>query len=91
MFAPRWELLTDFLNAGRDLAVLASEPCPLPVPPSLPQLPPDEGRPAYQRELPGMPATWLAVGVGGRNSSKDGGHRYGGFRSRGFPNKLYIV
>ena len=72
MFAPRWELLTDFLNAGRDLAVLASEPCPLPVPPSLPQLPPDEGHPAYQRELPGMPATWLWGSVAGTPPRMEG-------------------
>eukprot|EP00440_Ansanella_granifera_P042714 gb/GFBE01046310.1/.p1 GENE.gb/GFBE01046310.1/~~gb/GFBE01046310.1/.p1 ORF type:complete len:150 (+),score=30.64 gb/GFBE01046310.1/:1-450(+) len=59
-----WELLTDFLNAGRDLAVLASEPWPLPLPPALPKASSQSAetdavletdREAYKRSLPEMP------------------------------------
>ncbi|CAE8689082.1 unnamed protein product [Polarella glacialis] len=64
-----WELLTDFVNAGRDLAVLAAEPWPMPVPPKLEHLTAAGQRDgeeeahvvsaadhaAYQQHLPGMP------------------------------------
>ena len=49
----------DFLNASRDLAVLAAECGPLPLPPPLPALAPDQGRALYAQQLPGKPETDL--------------------------------